>query len=641
MFLKLADKLVKQGDLLGALQAIAKAKEFDPQNRYADAYEERVIRLLRESGTPIPKGFPKTRTIAQIPFPPPPKGAEGMPSAESQLNTIARVLDRVEKKKEIRDPKNAAIVAKIASLVTSANQLLGHGRYGEALNAVARALLLDPNSGELRNLEEQIRASEEDARVRSLKRQEEKEREERRRRERILQQEVERLKTDQEQKRKQEENQRRAAHEQKIAQSIQHTRDFLASGYLDEAQCELAFVSVLAPGSTEVIALEAELARRQQERERAAQEAQRRQLEEQRQREYHLRRQIERSIKEAESLAQGGQFDEALRVLTDAYLLDPNDKSIQSCEDRILVARAVHAEKIEEERRAREEARLQAEAAELAEAQARERTRIHEEEQHKKEDEREAAEAQIATHLLAARTYLADNRIKEALAEVALGFIIDPFHTDVKAVEELITDQMAQNKKGSSADESENLPPEVEADIVIIAKHLVLAKQLASQQRYLPALHEVERALAVDPESIAAKRLAASLKQEFQTQEELRRANQKSHSSSSRSASSSQQPVNTADLGFGANIDYVDQLIRVQLDASSENREAEKSAEVIYPWKRWWFKAVLVFALAALLYIALSSRTQRPPESVTPTEQVSPSQPAADGATNPDKPENE
>ena len=641
MFLKLADKLVKQGDLLGALQAIAKAKESDPQNRYAEAYEERVKKLLRESGTPIPKSFPKTRTVGESPFPPPPKGAEGLPSAESQLNTIARVLDRGEKKKGIRDTKNAAIVAKISSLVTSANQLLVHGRYDEALNAVARALLLDPRSGELRTLEEQIRSSEEEARLRSLKRQEEKEREDRRRRERILLEEVERLKTDQEQKRKQEENQRRAAHEQKIAQSLQHTRAFLAGGHLDEAQCELAFVSVLAPGSTEVIALEAELVRRQQERERAAVEAQRRQLEEQRQREYHLRKQIQRSIKEAESLALAGQFDEALRVLTDAYLLDPNDKNIQSCEDRILVARATHAEKIEAERRIQEEARLLAEAAELAEAQARERTRIHEEEQRKKEDEREVADAQIATHLLAARTYLADNRIKEALAEVALGFIIDPFHTDVKAVEELITDQIARNKQGASPDQSENLPPEVEADIVIIAKHLVLAKQLASQQRYLPALHEVEKALAVDPESIAAKRLAASLKQEFETQEELRRANRKSHSPSSRSASSSEQPANTAQLGFGENIDYVDKLIQAQLEGPSGNGEAEKSAEVIYPWKRWWFKVVLAFALAALLYVALSSRTQRPAESVTPTEQVSPSEPAADGATNPDKTENE
>ena len=51
MSLRLADALVKKGDYEGALRVIQKAKERDPRNKYADAYRERVLALLRESAT--------------------------------------------------------------------------------------------------------------------------------------------------------------------------------------------------------------------------------------------------------------------------------------------------------------------------------------------------------------------------------------------------------------------------------------------------------------------------------------------------------------------------------------------------------------------------------------------------------------
>ena len=44
--LKLADKLIREGNLAGALAAIQKARQEDPSNRYAEAYEERVLALM-------------------------------------------------------------------------------------------------------------------------------------------------------------------------------------------------------------------------------------------------------------------------------------------------------------------------------------------------------------------------------------------------------------------------------------------------------------------------------------------------------------------------------------------------------------------------------------------------------------------
>ena len=46
IFLKQADKLVREGDYTTALEEIAKARARDPRNLYALAYEERVRSLV-------------------------------------------------------------------------------------------------------------------------------------------------------------------------------------------------------------------------------------------------------------------------------------------------------------------------------------------------------------------------------------------------------------------------------------------------------------------------------------------------------------------------------------------------------------------------------------------------------------------
>ena len=46
IFLKQADKLVREGDYSTALEEIAKARGRDPRNLYALAYEERVRALV-------------------------------------------------------------------------------------------------------------------------------------------------------------------------------------------------------------------------------------------------------------------------------------------------------------------------------------------------------------------------------------------------------------------------------------------------------------------------------------------------------------------------------------------------------------------------------------------------------------------
>jgi hypothetical protein len=630
MSLKLADKLVKQGDYVGALKAIVEAKKAEPGNRYAAAYEERVRMLLKESaGTSSAVRGPEAASA----LPRPQQGTEGMPSAEHQMRALATRVLRTGTKADSPDSKKLAIRAKLASLVTSARELSAQERHDEALDTLARAVLLDPNSLEIHTLEQQIRAAQASTRLRNLKVQQERDSEEKRRRERAQQEELDRLKADQKRKQDQEEAQRRSAQEQKAAQSLRRVREFLLADQLDEAQCELAFVSVLAPGTSEVVALEAELAIRRQDRERSIQEAHHRQIEEQRERELKIRQETEAAILEAEALSKKDRFDEALRLLTDAYLNDPGNAEIEAVEERIITAKRIHAEQVAVQRREQEEAKRRAEAEEDERRRAEERARLHEEEVRQQESRRQAAEQQLANHLHAASAYLADRRFKEALAEVALAFVIDPFHAEVKQMEQRIMQEQASAKEKKAPVSASILPPEEEADLEAIAHHLAEAKHLASRQRYLPALHEIEKALAIDPESIVAKRLASTIRDEFQqSQIEMREALKKP----STPAPSSEPGSRPSAADTRAEGDFVDHLIDARLQETGMafgELSIEKPPSLL---KRWLVRALTGLTAALVAWVSSPPQESSSPspgeksDRVTHTSQTT--SPAARGA---------
>jgi tetratricopeptide (TPR) repeat protein len=521
MYLKLADRLVKQGDYAGALQAIAKAREVEPGNRYAIAYEERVRHLLQESENQGPFSLlPGTL--------PPASGAstgilEDFPTAEKQIRKIATFLPKAPVKPPPPDSKNIAILSKVASLLSSANHYLTQQRFSLALETVARATLLDPKNKDIRTIEERIRATQDEERRRAGRLMEERALEEKRERDRALQQELERLKFERECKRQDEENQRRNAQEQKIAQSLRRANDFLKAGQLDEAQCEFAFVSVLAPGAAEVLTLEAELTRSREDRDRVEQEAYRRHREEERLREQELREEVDRCIREAEVFASQELFNDALRVLTDAYLRDPNNRDVEACENRILSARKASEESRETLRhRQEEEARKQAKEAEARRHQEEWATLRHAVLQ-QEEDQKRKTETAISNHLRAARMYLEGDRLKEALAEVALAFVLNPLHPDVKAIEREINVLKPPPAPARSPSTPVLLSPEVEADLEAIAKHIAGAKHLMTERRFAAALHEVNQALTLDPENVAAKRLASRIRKEQKKESEQQR----------------------------------------------------------------------------------------------------------------------
>lgn len=126
--LKLADKLVRGGDLQGALSSILKARELDPSNRYAEAYEERVRTLMRQQGVAEP-------APVQVPVPLP----------EPDPVVPARRLEEIE------------------ALLSNANSAMARSDFPEALEFIGKARTLDPENEDIAVLEEQVRGTVEGA----------------------------------------------------------------------------------------------------------------------------------------------------------------------------------------------------------------------------------------------------------------------------------------------------------------------------------------------------------------------------------------------------------------------------------------------------------------------------------------------
>lgn len=122
--LKVADKLVRGGDYAGALDAILKARQADPTNKYAEAYEERVQALIAQS----------SESAAET--------SDSVPVVEQTKPTTAAPDSRL---------------AEVVALLDQANAAMARSDFPEALDYLGQARRLDPNDEDIRVLEEQVR----------------------------------------------------------------------------------------------------------------------------------------------------------------------------------------------------------------------------------------------------------------------------------------------------------------------------------------------------------------------------------------------------------------------------------------------------------------------------------------------------
>ncbi len=548
MFLKEADKFVKEGNYKAALEAIARARKSDPGNQYALAYEERVRALLKASES----SAMKSQSAAAPPPPPPPAqpgpstrapslssssvrgpsagAASGrMPSGvspstrapsltESQRVPRPEILAR--RKEEER--RKEAILTKIATLLARAREYQAKNEFSRALDEISRAYLLDPANKVVSSIEQEIRTAQEE-----VNRQEAEERRSRAEIEERIKAEqlraaMERAQHEAEEKRQKEEEARSAAQRQKVDQYLARSRELLDEGKIVEAQSELAFVAVVDPLNAELVELNNLIAAKQEEIRQAELELYRKKEEEHKKKQEAIKAAVQKHLDNANAMAAKGKFSDALRVLTRAYVLDPTSEDLQRCEAGILSAQEEASRKLQARQRDEEAKKKKLEEAELRRREEAERERILKGETAEAEAKRRANESAVQDHLNKAKGLLAEGKHEASLAEVALAFIVDPFHEEVKKLEQEVLAAQAQSRREQAPPPEEDFLEDTteEENRAIVAGHLERAVECRERQEYAAALDEIAKAFIVDPLNESIQKLEDEIQQEMSQHQE-------------------------------------------------------------------------------------------------------------------------
>lgn len=508
MYLKLADQFVKDGHFERALAQIARARTANPNNLYALAYEERVRALLvaRRQGSADAPGadsalvtsIEQISTLAAV---------EAQRTLDSELRH-AQELEAVHAEEEVRrrleQERQAALAAKMRVLLQRIIDYQARNDFRRALDEVARAYVLDPGNEEVRLLEAQLLQEQQEAEHRAEVDRVARVREEEVARDRIIRAEQVRQESEREELRRNADAARRAAQQAKIREYLDRAREHLASGSLDETLTELAFVVVMEPLNEEVVHLERTVREAIDRRQREQLELSRRREQEHTKRLEALRVTLQKHIREAEELAAGNEFSEALRVITRACLLDPLNREVQACEERIIQAQEAALRRADEERRAAEEALRRKREEDLQRMGAAERERLERIAREEEETRRRGDQEQIRTYLRKAGEFLAEGRLDNALGELALAFIIDPFDTEIRSLEQEILRAREESRAAETpapAGPARTAAPIPPMPHEAARERLWRALELLDQHLYDDALQEIERGLREDPDS--------------------------------------------------------------------------------------------------------------------------------------------
>lgn len=335
-FLKLADKCVREGNLAGALALIQKARAENPENRYAEAYEERVRALMPpDAGAPPATPLPPVVATAKVPAPP---AAPAMPLTEI-VGLLSKAYDALSNSDfsgalailgEARqlDPTNGDITAleeQISAAISApstptgsgthyavvrstiqayceeACDLAARGEFMEAMQLVARGFVLDPADRDLLECERLINYS----RLLSDMQQA------------AVEAAAHRIEKD------------RLAEDAllgRLAQHLSRARELMTAAAFDEALTEIALGQLIDPTAQSLHALEEEIWKRKNAS--AREHADPRTNAE-------TARLIRLQILAAEEFARSGDFTRALDGLAKAYVLDPTNTDLKRAEIKI------------------------------------------------------------------------------------------------------------------------------------------------------------------------------------------------------------------------------------------------------------------------------------------------------------------
>ena len=344
--LKLADKFIREGNLVAALALIRKVRSDDPANRYAEAYEERVCTLLGcpvSSAVPVPSGTTQSAAGAAPEHASPVADLADLLGHAYDAFTQDDATGALEILAEARalDPSNTDIPAledlvrtsrstppepsgpdihylivrdTIQAYIDGASGLASREEFDEAMHLVAKGYTLDAMDEGLHECERMIT----EARTRAQERKAER--------------------TAQGMREAEHEHQV-ALREQQLHHHIARARELLTSSMYDDALTEVALGLLLDPDSMTLHALEQVIWKDKNDHTAA---------------EVNARRPTEHSrlirlySLAAEEFARSGDFTRALDELAKAYVLDPANSDVKRSEVKIRQQELRHHQQLAE-----------------------------------------------------------------------------------------------------------------------------------------------------------------------------------------------------------------------------------------------------------------------------------------------------
>lgn len=535
LLLKQADKLVKEGDLVTALELIAKARSYDSRHLYALAYEERVRTLLntkqQEEAKKISKSAasaePTTEQPVEQKISPALHHLSNLAIIEAQHSAAVAAQQEkaveIHKKEEQERSKNDelrrnAIESKINAFLVRAQGYFQRKEYNRALDEIARAYLLDPVNEKIHLLEDTIRKVQEDSRQQDEIDRQKKLEDDRQKRQEMLKSQSQLMQKEKEDKQKRDELERKRAQEDKVKQYLQHVNELFLANKLDEALSELAFVVVIDPLNEEVLRLEQRIIEQQEIQQQKQIEQYQKQIEERQKKRETIFSTIKKHIANAETLAKQQKFTEALRTITRATVLDPLNEDLQECERRILTMQEEFFRAEEESKRELQEQIRRQQEEELSRLERKDRERVLSGETEEVQSREREDKEKIQHYLNRAKQFLSGQQFEVALGEVALAFIIDPFDENVKQIEQQILSE--REAYISSRRNSEKAVQEKEEStknnaLAKIQMHLLEAERLRSMKLFSKAFNEVAKAFIMDPLNLEVQHYEQKLQAEF------------------------------------------------------------------------------------------------------------------------------
>jgi hypothetical protein len=503
VFLRQADKLVKDGKYNEALEQIQNARKRNPKNLYALAYEERVRSIIAsQSDADSNQAVPPSNELEKISSR---AIAEAQRNADAENKKKQRLEQMKKDEEEARkreEQQRSAIRKKVEDLLSKAYEYHKRSEFKLALDEIARIHMIDPSNTEATKLEEQVRVDQDNTLRQAEAEKQKRQQEEEKRRKEYVDAELKRIQQEGEEKKRKAEEARKKIQDEKISKHLSSAKELCDEGRLDDALAELAFVIVLDPLNDEVIELEQRI--REMEEEQQAKELERLELEKQEKAKGRQETQgkIRKQIETAQGLAVKHQYSEALRILSAAYVLDPLSQELHQAEEEIINARNEWM-RLEEEKRQKEEDERQQQQEEEVRRLIQNAQKKADGSVGKSDKEKELERKQtIKGYLDSARQYLMEGKYENALGEIALAFVIDPFDEDINKLEEEI--MKVQNERRTQMDDetySDDQPSATDKPSGDLASHIKKVKSLIEAKKFDEALTEIALAKSITGES--------------------------------------------------------------------------------------------------------------------------------------------